>query len=190
MSTQGVAAATGAAGSLARRDRTTASILARVALLKSVISAPAEADAVLKATLRQALGSQAGLARLELPPPHNVTAMSLNTLKARAAEVVESGFRALDQLRRRALEALRGDETRRQRARRRTAADLLERLKAQDELVHRLYDEIAHMSARELEYVALLREYAEKAGELAAFGKRQRELRDKYSHTWAPPKGE
>jgi hypothetical protein len=175
-----------------RKDVNNASVLARFALLRSVISAPAEVEA----SVRELVGgliSQGRLAVMELPanditkiPPTAITKMSLGTLRTRANDLESDGFRHLDALRNQARKAVATEGARSTGPARGSVADLEARVKSQAEFIQQLVDELAFLRARDLEYLGHMRHFAAEAGQLDYCLKIQNELEVKYHRPWVP----
>jgi hypothetical protein len=175
-----------------RNDPNNASVLARFALLRAVVSTPTVIEEPVRNAVL-ALITQGRLAAMELPanavtkiPPTAITRMSLNTLKARADGLERDGFTRLDVLRKQALAALEKEAAREAQPSRGSLADLDARLKSQAEFIQQLVDEIGFIRARDLEYLGHLRYFAQEAGQLDYLLKIQKDLEVKYHRAWVP----
>lgn len=117
-----------------RGDVAKAGVLALERLLAQVITKPS--DFVEDAELRSALNSQAGLASLERvvsaggEPATNTFPTSLNTLKKYSDECLTGGFKRLNALRMKAIEAFEREERKKAKSNKRTKSGLS--LKVQD----------------------------------------------------------
>lgn len=160
-------------------DETLASIRSLANLLTAVVTSTKKVPDNVIEILRTALSTQSGMTKLDLPD-YEIRPRSLNAIKNRANRAIEGGFGTLDQLRRQALATLKENAEREHRPSRGTKAELLVRLRKEEERADCLHNEIAVMSEKLKDYIELCQKYAESADELDDFERKQRELLGKY----------
>lgn len=157
----------------------TASVRKQFELLQQLVKAPESLAASLRDALLPALASQGALAALELPE-FGIVGMSLNTHKAIADEELQGRYPALNDYRRAALERLRDLDRHTDQPGRGTIEWYKTELADKTAKLNRVADDIALMSLKLDEVLALAQHMAQEAGKEAEFDKRRSELLRKF----------
>lgn len=159
-----------------------ASVRKEYELLRSLVRAPESVDEPIRKAITPALSTQGSLAAFELPDA-GIVGMSLNTHKAIADNVVEGGYKALNDYRKAALQKLKDLERRYERPGRGTIEWYKGELADKNEKLARVADDIAFMGQRLDEVLALAQQMATAAGVQDEFQKRRGELLRKFKTT-------
>ncbi len=160
-------------------DSKQTSVQRELDLLKQALSDPASILEPVRTVLMSALLSQAGLASLEIPED-GIIRMSLNTHKAIAEQCLAGGYLVLNDHRKAALVALKNATIRAKRSGRGTLDWYKEELAAKSKQLELTTNEIAEMSQRLHETLALAFQMAAAAGKETEFLKRRNELLRKF----------
>jgi len=134
---------------------------------------------VTRSLLKGAVSSQGRLSAFSCPE-FEILSMSLNTQKAIADGVLDGGYAALDEYRKAVSEKFKAGERRQAAKLRGTVEWYKEQLAQQTETVARLVDEIALMSQRLDEVMALAGQMANSAGRNEEFHKVVGEMMRKF----------
>mgnify|MGYP006900796921 CR=1 FL=1 len=159
-----------------------ASVCKEYELLRGVVRAPESIEESLRKAITPALSTQGSLAAFELPDA-GIVGMSLNTHKTIADNVIEGGYEALNDYRKAALQKLKDLERRDERPGRGTIEWYKGELADKNEKLARVADDIALMSQRLDEVLALAQQMATAAGMQDEFQKRRGELIRKFKIT-------
>jgi hypothetical protein len=164
-----------------------ASVRKEFELLRDLVRAPESVDEKLREAISPALSTQGRLATFECPES-GIVGMSLNTHKAIANNVIDGGYEALNDYRKAALEKLKEFLRREERPGRGTIDWYKNELALKNEQLARVANDIALMSQRHDEVLALAHQMAEAAGKQDEFQKRRGELLRKFKQpTLAQP---
>lgn len=148
-------------------------------LLKEIVRSPGLIDEKMRQIITPALSTQGGLAAFEYPEL-GIIRMSLNTHKAIANDAIEGGYDALNDYRKSALEKVKHLAKSEVRPSRGTIdwykGELFEATKRLDKVTN----DIALMSQRLDEVLALAQDMAREAGKEDEFYKRRGELLRKF----------
>ncbi len=156
-----------------------ASVRMEYELLVKLVRAPESVDEKLRETISPALSTQGSLAAFEYTES-GIVGMSLNTHKSIANNIIDGGYEALNDYRKAALEKLKELQTRGDRAGRGTIDWYKDELATKSEQLARIANDIALMSQRLDEVLALAQQMAEAAGKQDEFQKRRGELLRKF----------
>jgi hypothetical protein len=156
-----------------------ASVRNEYELLQKLVHEPGSVDQTLRETIASALVSQSDLAAFEHFDT-GIVGMSLNTHKAIAHQVIEGGYKTLNEYRRAALQKLREFERRKEGPGRGTINWYKIALAEKNEKLIRVANDIALMSQRLDEVLALAQQMAAKASMLDEFQKQRDELLRKF----------
>lgn len=156
-----------------------ASVRKEFELLRELVRAPESVDEMLRKAISPALSTQGSLAAFE-SPEFGIVGMSLNTHKAIANNVIDGGYEALNDYRKAALEKLKELERREELPGRGTIDWYKSKLAMKNDQLARVANDIALMSQRLDEVLALAQQMAEAAGKQDEFQKRRGELLRKF----------
>ncbi|WP_292038169.1 hypothetical protein [Massilia sp. UBA6681] len=156
-----------------------ASVKAEFELLKEIVRSPHSVDEKLREAVVPALATQGALAAFEYAE-RGIVSMSLNTHKAIANTVVEGGYQVVNDCRKAALEKLKEHQEVGSRITRGTIDWYKKELAMKNRQLDRIVDDIAFMSTRLDEVMALAQEMAIAAGKLDEFMKRHGQLLRKF----------
>lgn len=156
-----------------------ASVRKEFELLRELVRAPELVDEMLRDAISPALSTQGSLASFERPES-GIVGMSLNTHKAIANNVIDGGYEALNDYRKAALEKLKELERREALPGRGTIDWYKNELATKNDQLARVANDIALMSQRLDEVLALAQQMAEAAGKQDEFQKRRGELLRKF----------
>lgn len=156
-----------------------ASVRSQWDLVKQVTAEPSIVEGAEWDTLMTALQSQGGLAALELPE-RGIVAMSLNTQKALASEMLEGGYSALNDYRKAALASMKAFRLRSDKPGRGTLDWYKNELADKNDKLDKVVNEVAQMGQKLDEVLALAYQMAVAAGKEAEFIKRRGELVRKF----------
>lgn len=156
-----------------------ASVRKEYELLRELVRATESVDEKLREAISPALSTQGSLAAFERPES-GIVGMSLNTQKAIANNVINGGYEALNDYRKAALEKLKELEKQEERPSRGTIDWYKNELTTKSEQLARVANDIALMSQRLDEVLALAQQMAEAAGKQQEFQKRRGELLRKF----------
>lgn len=156
-----------------------ASVRKEFELLRELVRAPESVDEMLREAISPALSTQGSLAAFE-SPESGIVGMSLNTHKAIANNVIDGGYEALNDYRKAALEKLKELERREELPGRGTIDWYKSELAMKNDQLTRVANDIALMSQRLDEVLALAQQMAEAAGKQDEFQKRRGELLRKF----------
>lgn len=156
-----------------------ASVRMEFELLKELVRSPESVDEKLREAICPALSTQGSLAAFEYTES-GIVGMSLNTHKAIANNIIAGGYDALNDYRKAALEKLKELQKKGERAGRGTIDWYRDELAAKSEQLSRIANDIALMSQRLDEVLALAEEMAKAAGKQDEFLKRRGELLRKF----------
>lgn len=156
-----------------------ASVCKEYELLQKIVRAPDSVDETLREAITSALATQGGLAAFEHFDA-GIVGMSLNTHKAIAEKVIEGGYETLNDYRRTALRKLKEFERRKECPGRGTIDWYKIALAEKNEKLARVANDIALMSQRLDEVLALAQQMAAAANMLDEFQKQRGELLRKF----------
>ena len=156
-----------------------ASLRKEYELLQKLVRAPESVDQTLRDRITPALASQSSLAAFEHFDT-GIVGMSLNTHKAIAEQVIEGGYKTLNEYRRTALQKLREFERRKECPGRGTINWYKIALAEKNEKLIRVTNDIALMSQRLDEVLALAQQMDAEASMLDEFQKQRDELLRKF----------
>ncbi|AXV78219.1 MULTISPECIES: hypothetical protein [Ralstonia solanacearum species complex] len=148
-------------------------------LVRQLAQTPHTVNADLRKAAAPALATQASLAAFEYPA-EGIVGMSLNTHKAVADEVLDSGYAALDAYRRTARQRLKEVPNQEGVANRGTLLWYQDELKKKTEEVDRIGNSISQMTSCLHDVLRLAQEMAARAGEQDYFRKRVAEVTAKF----------
>lgn len=148
-------------------------------LLLTIIRSPKSVDKNIKESITLALKTQSSLAAFE-HIDSNIVGMSLNTHKAIADNVIEGGYMAFNQCRKLAFQKLKKIEQMNELPNRGTIDWYKNELAEKNKKIAQIANDIAFMSQRLDEVMALAQQMAISAGLLDQFQKQQAELLRKF----------
>ena len=150
-------------------------------LLKEVAKDPSIVAEPLRATLMEALQSQGSLAALEIPEK-GIVAMSLNTQKALATEVVPGGYAALNDYRKAVLARMKSFKILADKPGRGTLDWYRNELADKTDKLDKITNEIAKMGQKLDDVLSVAHKMAVAAGKEAEFNKRRGEIIRKFDN--------
>ena len=159
-----------------------ASVRTEFELLRELVRTPESVDEMLREAICPVLKTQGRLAAFEYPES-GIVGMSLNTHKAIANNVIDGGYEALNDYRKVALEKIKEFHRRVELPSRGTIGWYKAELALKNEQLSRVVNDIALMSQRLDEVLALAQQMAEAAGKQDEFQKHRGELLRKFNHT-------
>lgn len=156
-----------------------ASVRKQFEILKVLVQAPESVDEQLREAIGAALLTQGSLANFSYSDA-GIVSMSLNTHKAIAERVIDGGYEALNDYRKAAVAKIKDLGKKEERPGRGTIDWFKSELAEKNERLARIANDIALMSQRLDEVLALAQQMAELTGKQDEFYKRRGELLRKF----------